>query len=86
MKGKTVAFEFHAYKGIGRIGGDLKTAFCLGWVSVSYFPFLLSAWLRSRTNALRNAINSDHVPEPPKETMACWGDKPMHRVVRKGRT
>jgi len=83
MTGRTLIVEFHRYRGLSRAGGPLGTVVTLGWVSASFLPFLLSKWLRTRTNALRNALNTKDVPQPPQETMAVWGtpEKPYHRRV-----
>lgn len=85
MKGATVILELHGWRGVKRAGGPLGTVLTVGWLSVSYLPFLLSTWLRSRVNALKNAVSSKEVP--PRAEMGCWGeDRPLHVIVPRGRT
>lgn len=80
MTGRTLIIEGHGWRGFKRSGGPLGTIITIGWVSVSYLPFLLSAWLRVRLDAMRNAVVSKNVP--PRAEMAVWGeDRPYHRRV-----
>lgn len=89
MTGRTLIVELHRWRGLKRSGGPLGTVLTVGWVSVSYLPFLLSAWLRARVQSIRGAISERSFVE-----MACAGEDPdqrrtnypSHRIVPKGRT
>lgn len=80
----TVVIEFHGYRGISRVGGPLGEITTLGFISISWMPFLLSDWLRQRVGAMKNALKPERFPE-----MAAYGDEPVkvpHRVVHRGKT
>lgn len=53
MRGSTLIIEFHGWRGVDCIGGELGRVFCFGFVSVSFVPFLLSTWLQKRMDAIR---------------------------------
>jgi hypothetical protein len=69
MRGWTFIIEFHAWRGVGLLGGGLFTTLCLGFVSVGFLPCLLSEKLKSRLNALKNALKAEDVP--PRAEMSC---------------
>jgi len=69
MKGATFIIEFHGFRGVGLIGGGLCTILCLGFISVGFLPCVLSAWLKSRLNGLKNVVDSKDVP--PVAEMSC---------------
>lgn len=69
MNGSTLIFEF-GWCGFGRVGGPLSTALCLGFVSVSYVPFLLSKYLRNKIDGMKDALRRGKFPE-----MDAFGEK-----------
>lgn len=82
MRGFTIGFTFHGFRGFRCVGGPLSTVSSLGWMSVEFVPLSIGEWLRVRTNALKNAISAKKVHQSPQETMAVWReDKPIHRRV-----
>lgn len=85
MSGRTLILEFHSYRGFGAGGGPLGSVLTLGFISVSWLPFLLSKWLRVRLNAMKNAIGTKDVP--PIAEMSAWAaDRPIHKTIPRGRT
>lgn len=79
MRGSLI-IQWHSYRGFDRIGGPLLSVVTLGWVSVSYLPFLLTDWLHAKVNALKGALRSDETP--PRAEMSCWGtERPYHKRV-----
>jgi len=78
VKGASVLIQFHGWRGLGRDGGPIFSLVKLGFVSVSFMPFLISERLRAGLNALKNAVSSGRVP--PRAEMSAWGeDRPYHK-------
>ena len=79
MTGRTLIIECHHWRGFAKTGGPLGMATTMGFITVTWCPFLVSSWLKARVLRMRNALNTSHVP--PTVEMASWGeDKPLHHV------
>lgn len=70
MTGATFIAEFHRWRGFSRAGGPLGMATTLGFITVSFVPFLLKEWLKTRLDGMKNALKRGRVPE-----MDCFGEK-----------
>lgn len=78
MKGASVLIQFHGWRGLGRDGGPIFSLIKLGFVSVSFMPFLISERIRAGVNGLKNVLKSKFVP--PHAEMSAWGsERPYHK-------
>jgi hypothetical protein len=55
----------------------------LGFITVTWMPFLLTHWLKARVGKMKNALKKDLVA--PRAEMTCWDERPLHRTVPRGR-
>lgn len=65
MSGKTLIIEAHGWRGLHIDGGALGRVLIVGFVSVSYVPYLLTDWLKDRISKLRSVATHARVE------MAC---------------
>lgn len=70
MTGSTLIIELHTWRGVGIAGGPLASTLMLGFASVTWIPFLLTEWLKTRVGAMRNALKGSRFPE-----MDAFGEK-----------
>jgi hypothetical protein len=57
--GRTLITQWHGWRGFAREGGPLGVATTVGFFTVCWCPFLVTEWIKSRANAIKNAIGSD---------------------------
>lgn len=72
--GRTLIIEAHGWRGFHIDGGALGRVLIVGFVSVSYAPYLLTDWLKDRISKLRS------VAAPVRVEMACAGEDPYERI------
>lgn len=75
MTGSTVIIEVHGYRGFQIEGGPLGRVLIIGFVSVSYMPFLLTDWLNERIAKLKSVAGSRGFVE-----MAAWDESRVERT------
>ncbi len=78
MTGRTVILELHGWRGFHIDGGALGRVLIVGFVSVSYVPYLLTDWLKDRIGKLRSVAAHARVE------MACADVDGLERI-NKGR-
>ena len=58
MSGSTLIIERHEWRGFKTVGGELGIARTFGFWTVTYCPFLLSAWLEGKMDLMRSVLRS----------------------------
>lgn len=75
MSGATFIIEAHGWRGFHIDGGALGRVLIVGFVSVSYVPYLLTDWLKDRVSKLRS------VAAPSRVEMACADVDSVERTM-----
>lgn len=76
MSGHTLIIEAHGWRGFHIDGGALGRVLIVGFVSVSYVPYLLTDWLKDRISKLRSVATHSRVE------MACADVDGLERINR----
>lgn len=92
MTGRTVILELHGWRGFHIDGGALGRVLIVGFVSVSYVPYLLTDWLKDRIGKLKGVAGSRAFVEMAafdeegpqqvkgsKVTNVPWNGKALHK-------
>lgn len=74
--GRTLIIEGHGWRGFHIDGGSLGRVLIVGFVSVSYVPYLLTDWLKDRIAKLKGVTGSHARVE-----MAAYGEDPVERSM-----
>ncbi len=76
MTGSTLIIELHSWRRPQMFGGLFGRVYCMGFVSITYAPVLLSDWLKERIDALKSVVGGSR----GFVEMAAWDESRVERI------
>lgn len=83
MSESTLIIEKHKWRGFNKAGGELGMARTFGWFTVTYCPFLLTAFYQAKIDLMRSILRGDKSGANAEQNTKQRAVFPKHRVVQK---